>query len=155
MSVTSKKKGGPYTQKERMVLVGKVLYMHFELGYPATYIAAELNISRHTAHKYIQIEYAELAKDWKESDFDSWLQKELNRLELQRCRLIKHTQTPMSRYSIPYEKLLFAIDSKIIDIVIKTKSQFDKKLSMAPRSQSADKVKEIHKYDPKYLKKLR
>ena len=156
MALVSEKKGGLYTEKDKIRRQSEVFRLHFEYGYPAINIAGRLKINRNTINKDIQFWYGELSKGWKNSDFDSWLQKELNRFELQRCRIIKQIESSfMEKQVLQYERLLFDIDSKISYIVMRTKSQFDKKLSMAPKSQSVDRIKEIKKYDSKYLEEMR
>jgi len=113
----------------------KVFDMHFDKGYPAFTIAAELKVNRNTISKDIQFWYQQLSEDWKSSDFDSWLQKELNRLELQRCRLMKHL-TGLSynlRDKIAVEKLILVVDTRILQLIVRTKENYDKKLSYAPK----------------------
>jgi len=140
--VEPRKKGGPYPTKEQIERFLKVFDLHFEKGYPAFIIAEKLNVNRNTISKDIQTWYRVLANDWKESDFDSWLQKQLNRFELQRCRLIKD----LSGFSynikdkVAVERLIFDIDTRIMQLVVRTKENYEKKPSFAPKTSLSKKL---------------
>jgi len=60
---TSVKKGGPYTERQRLQRQNKVYLMHFEQGYSAVIIANELGVSRNTINSDIQYLYSTIQND--------------------------------------------------------------------------------------------
>jgi len=115
------KKGGPYTKKEKEDRQTEVNELHFEYGYSAVKIAEMLNVNRNTINEDIKHLYSNLGKEWKEHNLESWLLKQIRRLESQRSRLregLDDLQDPQVKLNL--EKKIFELDNKIIQIVTKT-----------------------------------
>jgi len=117
---TSVKKGGPYTEKQRMQRQNKVYYLHFEQGYSAVRISNKLDVSRNTINSDIQYLYSTIQKDDDDTSIDDLFNKQHLRFELQRNRLMKTLENKNSlQENLQLEKLIFDIDSKLISTYLK------------------------------------
>jgi hypothetical protein len=114
------KKGGPYTKKEQEERRKEVYRLHFELGYSAVKIADLLKFNRNTINTDIDFLYSQLAEQWNMYDTNSLIIKQVQRLELQRSRLLEELdKQEESSDKIIIEKLLFEIDNRITHIYSK------------------------------------
>ena len=115
-----RKKGGPYTKQEHEQRYNQVYELHFEKGYSALKIAEMLGVNRNTVNSDIRYWYAQLASQIAEQDIGGILLKQIERLELQRSRLLeeldKHEKL---EERVVIEKLLFEIDNRLAQIVTK------------------------------------
>jgi len=121
------KKGGRYTKKEQVDRKNEVYHLHFEQGYSAVKISEMLDVNRNTINEDIKFWYSELSKEFVQSDINSWLMKQIHRLEAQISRLYEESEkieNPLEK--LAYEKLIFDIENK--------KTQTILKISMAKQS---------------------
>jgi len=120
LQVVSKRTGGPYTKKEQLERRDKVFKLHFEQSNSAVKISTILNVSRNTINEDIKYWYQQLSNELKNFDKSSWLIKHIQRLESQRARLIEDLENQGDFHNkLMIEKLLFEIDSKLVNFVDK------------------------------------
>lgn len=113
----SKRKGGRYTKAERQKRRAEVFRLHFELSYSAEKVAQMMNVNRHTIQDDIRYWYTQLAKEWNEPSFEGWLQKQVNRLEHQRQRLLGYlNSTDDMEKKLSIERQLFDVDNRLAQI---------------------------------------
>lgn len=116
-----KRKGGRYTKKERIERRAEVYRLHFELGYSAEEISQMMKINRHTIQEDVKYLYSELAQKWNEPDMEGWLQKQVNRLEWQRNRLLSYlSEATDLEEKLSIERLVFDVDNRLAQIVTNT-----------------------------------
>ena len=99
----STKNGGPYTKNDRKKRRDEVFRLHMSQGYSAVKISQILKVNRHTIDSDIAYGYSILAKDWDRGDINSWLMKQIYRLEELRAelkRLVKEKSKPASEEEI-------------------------------------------------------
>ncbi len=121
ISEASEKKGGPYTKNEKEQRQNEVYRLHIEHGDSAVKIAETLNVSRNTVNEDIKKIYSMLSENWKSCDMESWMMKQLERLESQRGGLVEDLEKEQeSKNRISFRKQLFDIDNKITQIITKT-----------------------------------
>jgi len=108
-----KKKGGPYTKNEQEQRRKSVRELHFEKGYSAVKISEILGINRNTINEDIKNCYMQMADEIPEQNA-FFVLKQIDRLEMQRARLIERLEAETDFVkSISTEKLLFSVDNKI------------------------------------------
>ena len=114
-SITNKKIGGPYTQKQRLDRQNEVYRLHFEYGYSASKIADLMKINRNTINDDIRYWYSETLQSGSIINPERVIILHLQRLEVQRSRLReKLDKTESFQESIALERLIYEIDSKIL-----------------------------------------
>lgn len=82
------KKGGRYTKKEQEERKIEVYHLHFEENKPATKIAELLNVNRNTINDDIHYWHQQLANEFKAQDLTAKMTKQIQRMEIQRDRLL-------------------------------------------------------------------
>jgi hypothetical protein len=118
-SLFQRRNGGPVTKKERFERREQVYKLHFEQGYPALKVAKKLNVNRHTIEADIKFWYSKLTSKWRESEIEGWMQKQVERLEIQRTRLIENLEGQEDpKQKVMLEKMIAVLDEKIVKIVI-------------------------------------
>lgn len=122
------KRGGPYTKQDRVKRRNEVFRLHFSLGYSAVQISQMMKVNRHTINDDLKYWYSEMAKDWNRGQVDSWLMKQVCRLEEQRTRLLLKLEKSNDDNYLPVERLLEDIDFKIFHMVCK--ASFSKESTM-------------------------
>jgi hypothetical protein len=65
---SSAKKGGPYTEQQKLERQNKVYHLHFEKGYSAVRLAEELGVHRNTINSDIKELYLHLADELPKCD---------------------------------------------------------------------------------------
>jgi len=119
----AKKRGGPYSKKQRSERREKAFKLHFELGYPATKIAQKLNVNRNTIQSDIEYLYSKLFKKSEKFDARVMFMRQLARLESQRTRFLEELENETNFQKHQYlEKMILEIDSRIINFSIKLDS---------------------------------
>lgn len=112
-----KKRGGPYTAKQRQERRDEVFKLHFIYSYSASKIAKLIGVTKHTILGDIQAIYAKLGNEHPSGWFYDMFNLHQVRLEAQRSRLMemldKETE-PDTKLSI--ERLLLEVDSKLLHI---------------------------------------
>jgi len=120
----NKKNGGPYTKSDRQQRQDEVYRLHFEYGYSARQIADMMQISRNTINSDINLLYQKLSQHWENTPIEAWLSKQITRLELQRTRLLSELEKQKTlQDKMCIEKMIFDIDSRILNTVTKTHNQ--------------------------------
>jgi len=131
----SEKSGGPYPAHAKKARRIEVFRPHFDYGYSARKIAEMIKINRNTINSDITYWYSQLQKEDSKVSVEDWINKMLYRLETKRTRLMERLDkaTSLEDFLI-LEKMLFEIDNKIVQIVIKiqntNQSIFDRTTNM-------------------------
>ncbi len=119
--IESEKNGGPYTKQEKDERQNEVQRLHFECGYSAVKIAGMINVNRNTVNEDIKYLYSKLTDEWNGYNLESWLMKQIHRLESQRSRLLEELDKKLEINDRKYfEKRLYELDNKITQIIMKT-----------------------------------
>jgi hypothetical protein len=116
----SKKKGGPYSKQDKEARKEEVYRLHFEYGYSARKIAQLMKVNRNTINGDIDYWFSITLKKWDRIDPRYSVVKQMEILEIQKSRLrgeLDKTDNLSERISI--ERLIFDIDSKIMQINLK------------------------------------
>ena len=131
----SEKSGGPYPTHAKKARRDEVFRLHFNYGYSARKIAEMIKINRNTINSDITYWYSQLQKEDSKVSVEDWINKMIYRLETKRARLMERLDkaTSLEDFLI-LEKMLFVVDNKIIQIVIKiqntNQSIFDRTTNM-------------------------
>ena len=116
----SKKAGGPYNKSDRIKRRNEVYRLHFEYGYSATKIAQLMQVNRNTINGDIDYWYSQVAKKWNRIDPVYSIVKQIESLEVQKSRAREELDKIINPYEkIVFERLIFDIDSKIMQTHIK------------------------------------
>lgn len=122
---TGKKKGGPYSNDEKIKRQNEVHKLHFEYGYSARKISELLKASRNTINGDVSYWYSKVAGDHERLNHEPHIIANIERLEIQRTRLRERLDTVQSFQQIhATEKMILEIDSKIINIRMKLGESF-------------------------------
>lgn len=120
MSLQSKsKKGGPYTKQEQEKRRKQVYELHFEKGFSAVSIGVELGINRNTINEDIKYWLTQIASQFEDQYLGVIILKQIERLEVQKKRLLESIDGSEIDDKLKIEKMLFEIDYKITDYVSK------------------------------------
>jgi len=133
-TVPNSKKGGPYSKKERDSRRDEVYRLCFEYGYSARKISELKKINRNTINGDIQYWYDKVVKNWNSLDPEFLVIKNIERLELQKTRLIENLhRTKIQQEKIPIERLAFDIESKILQTQLKMNASTEKAHKLATK----------------------
>jgi len=127
-----KKKGGPYSLKQRFLRRQEVYRLHFDLGLSAIKIAELMKYTRGTISRDIGYWYSKLAKEWKERDVSVYFMKQIHRMEMQRTRLrelLTNQKDLANKLSI--ERLIFDIDTRIAETMVKAMKNWEDSVKIA------------------------
>jgi len=113
------RRGGPYTKHDRVKRRNEVFRLHFSLGYSAVQISQMMKVNRHTINDDLKYWYSEMAKDWNRGQVDSWLMKQVYRLEEQRTRLLLKLEKAADDIYLHIEREIKDIDFKIFHMISK------------------------------------
>ena len=113
------RRGGPYTKNDRVGRRNEVFRLHFSFGYSAIQISQMMKVNRHTINDDIKYLYSEMAKDWNRGQVDSWLMKQVYRLEEQRTRLLLKLEKAADDIYLHIEREIKDIDFKIFHMISK------------------------------------
>jgi len=86
--VSQIKKGGRYTKKEQEERKIEVYHLHFEQNKSAVKIAELLNVNRNTINEDIHYWHKQIAGEFKSQDLKAKMTKQIQRMEIQRDRLL-------------------------------------------------------------------
>ena len=144
---TRHERGGKYGKKDRRLRRQEVYKLHFEYGYSALKIAEMMKFNRHTIEDDIKFWYSKLEKQWEDISYEAQLQKQINRLELQRSRLVEELEKQKDNLEnkIQIEKLIMQIDARISKITMKAHKTQDVFVSAAV--EAFNELAEEHKLD--------
>ncbi|MEX1053446.1 MAG: hypothetical protein WEC35_03460 [Nitrosopumilaceae archaeon] len=94
--------------------------MHFEYGYSATKIAQLMQVNRNTINGDIGYWYSQVVKKWYRIDPVYSIVKQIESLEVQKSRAREELDKITNPHEkIVFERLIFYIDSKIMQIRLK------------------------------------
>ena len=113
------KKGGPYTKQEQEKRRKQVYELHFEKGSSAVSIANELDVNRNTINEDIKFWQMQIASQLEDEDLGGIILKQIERLEIQKKRLLGQLEKSELEQSLRIEKMIFDIDYKITGFVSK------------------------------------
>jgi len=137
------KKGGPYTEQQKSERQNKVFQLHFEKGYSAVRIAAELGINRNTVNSDIKKGYLHLTDELPDDEVGALFLSQLHTLRAQKARLVDSLEKQSEQKNmIQYERLISDIDWKIGQMILK----------LMPVKYRENKIRYFSK-DDKYTKR--
>jgi len=119
--IKKRKKGGPHLKHQREKRRADVFKMHFKYGNSAVSISQLLKAHRNTINSDINYWYQKMSVQWLNTSYESWMMKQVYRMETQRTALLhelQKTTNPWERLAL--HKIILAIDSKIAQITLKT-----------------------------------
>ncbi len=117
------KKGGPCTKQEQGKRRKKVYELHFEKGFSAVSIANELDVNRNTVNEDIKYWLIQIASQFEDLDLGGIVLKQVERLEIQRKRLLAQLEKVEFDEKLRIEKMIFEIDYRILSFVSKIAEQ--------------------------------
>jgi len=126
MALSQEKKGGPYTKKQRLERQNEVFKLHFDYGYSASKISELMKINRNTINDDINHGYAELSKEWKKTDVNSWLMKQVSRFEAHRIKLLdEYEKQETTKEKMLVYRLILEVETKISQIYLNMKTKYE------------------------------
>ncbi len=113
-SLKLEKKGVPYTKKEQEERKIEVYHLHFEENKSAVEIAELLNVNRNTINDNIKYWHRQLANEFKAQDLTAKMTKQIQRMEIQRDRLLDDLDEAESfDEKIKLEKFVSDVDNRL------------------------------------------
>lgn len=113
------KKGGPYTKTEQEQRRNKVYELYFEKGLAAIKIADEIGVNRNTVNSDIQTLLAHSSARLGENKVTGTILTQIQRLEVQRKRLLNWVSPKDFKKTIAAEKVILQIEKEICSIMTK------------------------------------
>ncbi len=114
ISMSEEKKGGPYTKPQQEKRREQVYQMYFEKGRSAVSIARELGVNRNTVNEDIKELSKQFGEEMNQHSVRDLLTRQMQRIELQRERLMMQLENAEGNERIRIEKMLLDIELKII-----------------------------------------
>ena len=108
------KKGGPYTKPQQEKRRKQVYEMYFEKGRSAASIARELGVNRNTVNEDVKELSKQFGEEMNQHSVRDLLTRQMQRIELQRERLMMQLENAEGNERITIEKMLLDIEMKII-----------------------------------------
>jgi len=131
---SQRRKGGPYSKQQRDKRREEVYRLCFEYGYTARKISELMKINRNTINGDVQYWYDKVVKNWNGLDPEFLVIRNIERLELQRTRLVENLyRTKTQQEKIPIERLAFDIESKILQTQLKMNASAEKAHKLATK----------------------
>jgi len=125
--IKKQKKGGPHLKHQIEKRRAEVFKLHFNYGNSAVSISQLLKANRNTINSDINYWYQKMHVQWDHMDNESWLMKQVYRMESQRSGLIHELEgTTITRERLAIRKIILAIDGKIAQIAFKTNKATEK-----------------------------
>lgn len=126
------KKGGPYTKDERIKIENEIYRLHFDYGYSARKIAKLMKINRNTVNYNLNLWYARILSQDNTLEPENKIVITLQRLEVQRTRLRERLdKTSTFQEKISVERMMYEIDSKIMNMHLRTGESLKRVLDLA------------------------
>ncbi len=114
------KNGGPYTKREQEERKIKVYHLHFEKNKSAVKIAELLSVNRNTINDDIRYWHLQLANEFKAQNLSAKMTKQIQRMEIQRDRLLDALEDTESLAQIlSIEKFISEIDNRLVQVFSK------------------------------------
>ncbi|MCV0401220.1 MAG: hypothetical protein K5777_04505 [Nitrosopumilus sp.] len=108
------KKGGRYTVKEQEERRIQVYHLHFEENKSAVKISELLDVNRNTINGDIAYWHSQLAHEFNAQDITAKMTKQIQRIEMQRDRLLEYLEDASSDEKFRIEKFVSEIDDKLV-----------------------------------------
>ena len=132
--VNSQRRGGPYSKQQRDKRREEVYRLCFEYGYSARKISELMKINRNTINGDIQHWYDKVAKNWNGLSPEFLVIRNIERLELQRTRLVENLhRIKIQQEKPPIERMVFDVESKIIQTQLKVNASIENVHKLAVR----------------------
>ena len=128
--VESVKKGGRYTIKEQEERRIQVYHLHFEENRTAVKIAELLGVNRNTINGDIRYWHSQLAHEFNAQNIAAKMTKQIQRIDMQRDRLLEYLDTADSDERDRIEKFVSDIDGKLMQYY--SKMIFSGKTTLEP-----------------------
>lgn len=112
--VESAKKGGRYTIKEKEERRIQVYHLHFEENKSAVKIAELLDVNRNTINEDIRYWHSQVASEINAQDLTTKMIKQIQRMEMQRDRLLDSLEDANFDEKFRLEKFISDIDNKLM-----------------------------------------
>ena len=112
--MSEEKRGGPYTKPQQEKRRRQVYEMYFEKGLSAVSIARELGVNRNTVNEDVKDLSKQFADEMSQHSVRDLLARHMERIDLQRERLMLQLETAEGSEKIRIEKMLYDIELKII-----------------------------------------
>ena len=112
--MSEEKRGGPYTKPQQEKRRRQVYEMYFEKGRTAASIARELGVNRNTVNEDVKILTKQIGAELGQDSVRDLLARHMERIDLQRERLMLQLETAEGSEKIRIEKMLYDIELKII-----------------------------------------
>jgi len=114
------KKGGPYTEQEKLIRRNKVYNLHFEKGYSALRIAEDLGVNRNTINSDIKELYIQFADELPDHEVAGLFLSQIHAFKFQKARLVEKIEKQNEpKIQMQLEKIISDIDYRIGQIVVK------------------------------------
>jgi len=121
------KRGGPYSQTDRIARRNEVYKLYFEYGYSAKKISELMNINRNTINGDVQFWHGSVIKNWRRCDAEFFVARHVERLELHRTRLREYLdKTNNLQETLAVEKMILEVESKIGQTQLKLSASMEK-----------------------------
>lgn len=118
------KNGGPYTKQEQEKRRSKVYELYFEKGYSAIKISEELDVNRNTVNSDIKYLLSQVSSRLGEDQITGAVLTQIQRLEIQRQRLLGFLDQNDFQKTITVEKILLEVEGKIGSIFSRLGASF-------------------------------
>ena len=112
--MSEEKRGGPYTKPQQEKRREQVYQMYFEKGRSAVSIARELGVNRNTVNEDVKELSKQFVEEMNQHSVRDLLTRQMERIELQRERLMLMLESSEGNEKIRIEKMLYDIELKII-----------------------------------------
>ena len=112
--MSEEKRGGPYTKPQQEKRRMQVYEMYFEKGRSAASIARELGVNRNTVNEDVKELSKQFVEEMNQHSVRDLLTRQMQRIELQRERLMMQLENAEGNERIRIEKMLLDIEMKII-----------------------------------------
>jgi len=113
------KKGGRYTKKEQEERKIEVYHLHFEQNKSAVKIAELLDVNRNTINEDIHYWHQQLAGEFQAQDLTAKMTKQIQRMEIQRDRLLDDLEVEDLDEKIRLERFISEIDNRLTQLFSK------------------------------------
>jgi len=139
------KKGGRYTIKEQEERRIQVYHLHFEENRTAVKIAELLGVNRNTINGDIRYWHSQLAHEFNAQNITAKMTKQIQRIEMQRDRLLEYLDTASSDEKYRIEKFISEIDNKLMQyyskMILSGKTTLEP--SIKPEEIDENEIKEL------------
>lgn len=120
--VQSRGNGRRYNKKDRSLRQQEVYRLYFEQGMSSRKIANHMKINRKTIDSDVDYWYSILIKKWQNIDIKNHIVKQIQMMDSQRERLLEEREKNPEQILF-MEKLIFEINEKIANLLIKIESK--------------------------------